>query len=254
MESGVPQGSVLGPLLFLVYINDLVDIFPEIVTSKLFADDAKIYTEIGSVDDVDTLQNSLDELSVWADKWQLNIAVKKCFTIDILRKRKCDVFYNNVIEDCELDDVTKARDLGVIVDSRLKFHDHVSYVVTEAKKRCFLIYRCFYSKSARSLLRGFNSYILPILNYCSPVWSPSAIGDVNKLESVQRMFTKKIPGYENLPYSQRLKKLDLPSLELRRLRNDLILCYKTLHGEVTGLLFYWLIFKPITFWLKYIYP
>src|SRR5437870_13784322 len=84
------------------------------------------------------------------------------------------------------------------------------------------------------LLLGYKSYILPILNYCSPVWSPSSVGDILLLESVQRVFTKKIPGLENLSYFDRIKLLNLPTLELRRLHNDLILCYRILHRLVAG--------------------
>jgi len=234
MTSGVPQGSVLGPLLFLVYINDLAKIFPENVTSKFFADDAKIYTEVCSGDDIDNLQFSLDEVSDWARKWQLSLSIKKCFTIDILQRRNADTFYNNTIDDEEIDSIAVVKDLGVNIDNMLKFHDHISHVVAEAKRRSFLIYRCFMVKNQKSLMLGYKSYILPILNYCTSVWSPSSIQDIERLESVQRSFTKKIPGLFDMPYAMRLKHLGLPSLELRRLRNDLVLCYKILHNLVIG--------------------
>ena len=81
--SGVPQGSVLGPLLFVIFINDLSDVFPSSIVSKYFADDAKLYTEIKSGEDIDRLQHSLDDLSEWAEGWQLSIAIKKCCTMDI---------------------------------------------------------------------------------------------------------------------------------------------------------------------------
>ena len=234
MKSGVPQGSVLGPILFLVYINDLADTFPENITSKYFADDAKIYTEVSSGDDIDKLQFSLDELTVWAEKWQLRISITKCFTFDVLPHRNSDIFYNNWINDSELDTVTTAKDLGVLLDSKLKFHDHVLQVVAEAKKRNFLIYRCFCSRNINTLIQGFKSYILPMLNYCTPVWSPNLIQDIELIESVQRTFTKRLPGLAHMTYFDRLNILNLPSLELRRLRNDLILCYKILHKDVVG--------------------
>ena len=82
LVSGVPQGSVLGPILFVLYINDLADIFPDDVTSKYFADDAKLYTEIKTGDDIDRLQFSLNMLSDWAETWQLNISIQKCCIMD----------------------------------------------------------------------------------------------------------------------------------------------------------------------------
>jgi hypothetical protein len=235
LKSGVPQGSVLGPLLFLVYINDLANIFPQNITSKYFADDAKIYTEVRSGEDIDELQRSLDSLVLWAGEWQLNISIKKCFTFDVLLQRNSEIFYSNSIEDHELDNVSTVKDLGVALDINLKFHDHISQVAAEAKKRCFLIYRCFNCRNSSSLLRGYKSYILPILNYCTSVWSPSLIQDIILIESVQRAFTKRIPGLASMTYEMRLKFLNLPTLELRRLRNDLVFCYKIFHCYVAGL-------------------
>ena len=234
LTSGVPQGSVLGPLLFIVYINDLSDIFPNNIISKYFADDAKIYTEVKSLDDIDNLQFSLDDLADWANKWQLNISIKKCFVVDVLQRQSSDRFYNNTLVDTELDCVTSCKDLGVTVDDKLKFHEHVSSIVSEAKRKSFLIYRCFNCKTIKSLLLGYKSYVLPSLNYCSPAWSPCTVHDIILLESVQRNFTRKLPGLKYLSYSDRLKYLNLPSLELRRLCNDLVFCYKILHNQVQG--------------------
>jgi len=217
LGSGVPQGSVLGPLLFLVYINDLSNIFPDSIVSKYFADDAKIYTEVTSGDDVDSLQFSLDDLSEWAAKWQLSLSTKKCLILDVSRPRNNDVFYNNTLHDSELPLLPSTKDLGVIVDANLNFHEHVAHVVAEARKRCFLIFRCFYSYNAKSLMLGYKSYILPIVSYCTPVWSPCTIQDIDLIESVQRSFTKKIPELSTLSYNERLTRLNLPSLELRRL-------------------------------------
>ena len=235
LGSGVPQGSVLGPLLFLVYINDLSNIFPDSIVSKYFADDAKIYTEVTSGDDIDSLQFSLDDLSEWAAKWQLSLSIKKCLILDVSRPRNNDVFYNNTLHDSELPLLPSTKDLGVIVDANLNFHEHVAHVVAEARKRCFLIFRCFYSYNAKSLMLGYKSYILPIVSYCTPVWSPCTIQDIDLIESVQRSFTKKIPELSTLSYNERLTRLNLPSLELRRLRHDLLFCYKILHGYVNGL-------------------
>ena len=235
MRSGVPQGSVLGPILFIVYINDLSSIFPQPTVSKYFADDAKLYTEISTVDDIDTLQFNLDSLSTWANSWQLAISIHKCCTMDMITSKKQEnSFYENTVDGMELDNVLMYKDLGIYFDSNLSFKSHISHVVTTAKQRTFLLFRCFLTKDTKSLLLGYKSYILPLLNYCSPVWSPSSVGDILLLESVQRVFTKKIPGLENKSYLERIKILNLHTLELRRLHSDLTLCYKILHGLVAG--------------------
>ena len=172
MISGVPQGSVLGPVLFIVYINDLTNIFQDNVTSKFFADDAKLYTEIRTGEDIDNLQFSLDELSSWAQLWQPSISIKKCFTIDLTGSKRTDTFYDNCIDDVSIENVSNARDLGVNMDSSLKFSSHLAQITSAAKQRLYLLFRSFCTKDTKSLLMGYKSYILPLLNYFSQVWSP----------------------------------------------------------------------------------
>ena len=234
ITSGVPQGSVLGPLLFLVYINDLADIFPDNVISKLFADDAKLYTEIKTSSDIDNLQFSIDALSTWAETWQLKISISKCTALDISLKNKTDSYCDNTIQGTVLKTLEEVIDLGVKFDSKLTFTPHISQVVAKAKQRLFLLFRAFQTREIAPLLTAYKSYILPIVSYCSSVWSPHQLGDIYALESVQRLFSRRIWGLEKLPYNARLKLLKIPSLELRRLRADLLLCFKIIHGLIAG--------------------
>ena len=232
--SGVPQGSVLGPLLFIIYINDLASIFTNSVTSKCFADDAKLYTEITCEADNDLFQASLDLLIKWSRDWQLNISFSKCASLDIYtRKNKQDdteIFLDgHLLKKCD-----EFIDLGVKLDHKLNFTSHITQMVSKAKQRMFLIFRCFLTRDISVLLLAFKSYILPLLNYCSSVWSPYMLGDIKAIESVQRLFTRKLPGLQSIAYSERLASLNLPSLELRRLRSDLQLCFKILHREIPG--------------------
>src|SRR5207248_10194641 len=115
-------------------------------------------------------------------------------------------------------------------DTKLNFSCHINHIVALAKQRTFLLFKCFVSKDTKSLIRSYKSYILPLLNYSSQVWSPSSVGDVLLLESVQRHFTKKIPSLKYKPYFERLKATNLQTLELRRLYADLTFCYKILNG------------------------
>ena len=107
-------------------------------------------------------------------------------------------------------------------------------MVAKAKQRTFLLFRTFLTKNPTLLLLGFKSYILPILDYCSTVWAPCTHAEVKLIESVQRNFTRRIPGRELFSYGQRLSNLGLVSLELRRLRHDLTFCYKILSGMIAG--------------------
>ena len=94
------------------------------------------------------------------------------------------------------------------------------------------MHKCFLTKDPIVLILAYKTYVLPILDYCSVVWSPHEITDIKRIESVQRMFTKRLAGYSELSYSDRLVKAGLCSLELRRLLSDLIYCYKIVHGLV----------------------
>ena len=122
--------------------------------------------------------------------------------------------------------VVQVSDLGVTVDSRLKFSAHISNICCKAHKRANLSIRCFHSKNVSSLITAFKVYVRPILEYCSVVWNPFLIKDINAIEAVQRRFTKRLPGMKHLTYHQRLVKLELESLELRRVRTDLLCVYK----------------------------
>lgn len=231
VTSGVPQGSVLGPLLFLLYINDIADYFTDKVCIKLFADDIKIYFEIVNDTDPAIFQSSINYISEWADIWQLQLAPAKCQHIRVgLARNATNVQYslnNNILSTAD-----KCRDLGVIVDSHLTFNEHIDSIVSRAHLRASQILRCFASKDPETLFKAFTTYVRPLLEYCSPVWSPVTIGNINRIESVQRRFTKRLNGLAFVPYDERLLLLNAERLEIRRLRTDLITCYKIMHGYV----------------------
>ena len=152
--------------------------------------------------------------------------------MDMTIDKRGGSFYDNSIEGIEIENVTKFCDLGILLDPKLHFSLHIAQIVAAAKKRSFLLFRSFVTKDPQALIKGFKTYILPLLNYCSPVWSPSTIGDIVLLESVQINFTKRTQGCQAKTCSDRLKALKLPTLELRRLRADLILCYKILNNLI----------------------
>ena len=227
--SGVVQGSVLGPLLFLLYINDIFSIIKYPVTGKLYADDLKIYTNT-STDNLTALQECLNAIHEWASVWQLTISFNKCQSLCVGR-------FNSVNSLCHIDNRCLAvsqlvSDLGVLVDSDLKFSAHVDKVVSRASRISSLVFKCFLSKDQTNLVTAFKVYIRPILEYCSPVWSPRLLKDIRRIESVQRRFTKRIPHLENVKYVDRLQILGLERLDVRRLKADLVLTYKILFGHV----------------------
>ena len=122
------------------------------------------------------------------------------------------------------------KDLGVLIDQHLKFEEHINHTVTRANRVANLIHKCFISKDPTTLMKAYTTYFRPIMEYASCIWSPHTVGLTKKIESVQRRFTKRLPCCCDLTYSERLAKLQLHSLELRRLRFDLIYAYKIIFG------------------------
>jgi len=233
--SGVPQGSVLGPILFILYVNDLPEMCENGDTTKLFADDLKRYSLAAYPN---SLQTGLDKLNTWCSDWQLTVAPAKCCCLEINRNYKHDKADNVLpmqsyfLGGQNIPFVNETKDLGVLVDSCLSFSDHIRGVVGKAKQRIYLLFKCFVSRDVSLLLKAYVSYVLPIFDYCSAIWSPYKLTDVDLLENVQRNFTKRLQGMQDLSYEERLSRCGLVSLELRRLRKDLAVCYQIVNGLI----------------------
>ena len=139
--SGVPQGSVLGPMLFIIYINDL----PETVKSDklLFADDTKTMRTIATRVDACTLQNDIDSLQHWSQKWLLNFNADKCHVLTIGKFENIKHTHRYRIHECELDHMFEEKDLGVHIDAELKFEEHMSTKIKKANSIVGVIRRGF---------------------------------------------------------------------------------------------------------------
>ena len=230
VTSGVPQGSVLGPTLFLIYINDVVDAFTDnSVKYKLFADDIKLYSTSSSPHS-SSLQTAIDRLVLWSEKWQLQLAPDKCLQASIKTSGSSTMPNKYSICSRPISFTDNIRDLGVLIDSKLAFKAHINKIIHQAFVRTRLILKCFCSRDKRILTRAYCTYVRPILEYCSPVWSPHNKQLITKIERVQRFFTRTIPGLRTLPYMIRLHKLGLKTLEHRRLIHDLCLCHKIIYN------------------------
>jgi len=223
--SGVPQGSVLGPLLFVIYINDI----DESVGSKIlkFADDTKIYLNIKSPEDIANLQSDLCNLVSWSKDWQMLFNVDKCKVMHIGYNNKKAEY---VMDGVKLERVTEEKDLGVIFSEDLKWEKQCSGAVSKANKILGMIKRNFVDRSKEIVLPLYKSLVRPHLEYCCQIWNPYYNKDIKLLEGVQRRATKLIKGMENLQYEERLRHLGLMSLDTRRIRGDLIEVFKILNG------------------------
>lgn len=225
VTSGVPQGSVLGPVLFTIYIND-IDTGLNNFISK-FADDTKIGNSVISEEDRQTLQQDLNKISEWSTKWQMPFNVNKCQVLHIgSNNNKFEYKMSNKI----LNTAKNAKDLGVTISQDLKFSQQCNKAASKANRMLGFINRNFTFKSKEIILPLYTSLVRPHLEYAVQFWAPHLQKDINKLESVQRRATKLIPSLRNKQYEERLKDLNLFSLKKRRLRGRIIECFKIIKG------------------------
>ena len=222
--SGIPQGSVLGPILFIIYINDILDNINS--EGFLFADDTKIFKTILGKDDAIALQSDIDSLEAWSDKWLLRFNPKKCHVLSLGKIEDTRYTMRYKIYDSELDHVFEEKDLGVTVDMQLKFEEHVASKVKIANAMVGLIRRSFSFLSCYLFRKLYLAFVRPHLEYAQAVWAPHSVKLVNMIENVQIRATKLFDGLGSLDYSERLRKLNLPTLSHRRARGSMIELWK----------------------------
>ena len=231
--SGVPQGSVLGPLLFILFINYLThDLHTH---AQLFADDLKLYLGIPRdsstyLHDSANLQSDIDIITSRAASWGLNFAVHKCVHLRFVRPfSSLPPVIPYTINSRPIPLQESTLDLGIRVDTSLRFHDHISSIAAKAFGVSNNIARGTVCRDPEFMKQIFITHIRPLLDFCSPVWNTGFIGDTKSLEAVQRRWTRKIDGFLEMSYGDRLRRLSLYSIWGRLLRADLIQVWKIVH-------------------------
>ena len=226
VTSGVPQGSVLGPILFNIFINDIVNCVNDDCEIFLFADDVKLFSSQHQ-----SLQDTLNQIGDWSKRWQLNISIEKCFILHLGRNNPEMAYY---LDGLKLQPSNSVKDLGVFTTNSLSSTIQCNEIYKKCSRISSLICKTFLSRNQDLILKAYKTYVLPILDYCSPVYNPYKISDIKMLERTQRKFTKRLL-HNGLSYSDRLSCLNLETLEQRRLKSDLILAYKIIHNRIPSL-------------------
>ena len=229
--SGVPQGSVLGPSLFLCYINDLPDSLKSRV--RLFADDTVVYLTINSIHDSETLQQDLCKLEQWEKTWSMEFNPDKCEVIRISKKRKITNFPYKLHRK-ELKSTKNAKYLGITISQDFSWKTHIQNVSHKANNTLKYIKRNIQTNNTRIKESAYKTYVRPQLEYCSTVWHPWQKNLTYELERVQRAACRyTLNNYDyRASVTDMLHSLKWQSLESRRNFTSLIMLYKIHHSIV----------------------
>jgi len=233
VTSGVPQGSVLGPLLFVLYINDLPDKWTN--ESKLYADDSKIIgKEVDTNEGVQRVQADLDATNDWVLDWSMQLNESKCVVVHMGGKLNSNKAYTIRKRDgtrVELQSSEGEKDLGVKVDHGLEFRQQIRSATAKAYSMIGMLKNAFVSRDVEIWKNLYVSMVRPHLEYAVSVWSPHLRKDIDALEKVQERVLR-IPHelHKLSGYKERLSAVGLTTLEERRDRGDLIQAYKLING------------------------
>ena len=225
--SGVPQGSVLGPLAFVIFINDLDDEAGLITIINKFADDTKLGQRIVNEEDKDKLQDCLTKLTNWASKWCMEFNVKKCKVLHVGRSNKN---FEYLMNGEKLDSVDSERDIGVIIDKSMKPSLQCAEAARRASSVLVQITRAFLYRDRKTFLKLYIQFVRCHLEFSIPAWSPWSQCDIDILERVQKRAVNLITGLKGKSYLEKLQELGLMSLEQRRSRFDLLQTFKIIKG------------------------
>ena len=228
IQSGIPQGTVLGPVLFIIYINSL----PEAVAESelfMFADDTKVFKEINNTADSEALQQDLNSMWTWSESTLLKFHPDKCKSMTLRRGNEAPTRSYTMNDGAHnLEQVTTEKDIGLLVDSRLQFEEHIQSKVNKANSVMGIIRRTYAFLNKDNFLPLYKALVRPHLEYVNQAWKPHLKKHINILENAQRRATRQVQGLSDLTYEERLRNLNLPTLSYRRLRGDMIETYKIL--------------------------
>ena len=229
--SGVPQGTVLAPLLFLLYINDL----PSCVNNKvkLYADDVLLYSFIESESDCMALQEDLDKLTEWADMWLMDFNPKKCEHLRITNKHS-PVIYSYFLGNTVITEVIHTKYLGVTFDQKLSWSEHIQRISSKANQVNGFLRHNLHQCPVTVKSNCYKMMVRPIVEYASSVWAPHTLGNINQLELIQRRAARfccnDFSRYSSV--TRMMSSLNLSTLEQRRNNAKLIIMYKALNGSL----------------------
>ena len=231
MTSGVPQGSILGPLLFSIALNSSSKLsLSKHAVLSMFADDMALYRPIFNNEDTLALQCDVALLADWVESEGLKLNIDKTKTMLISRK-KVKPALNIWVNGSKIEVVTTFRYLGVNISDDLSWQPHINYLCSRAKQRLGFIYRTFTQANVQCLAHLYKSLVKPLLEYCSAVWDPHQVTLIGKLERVQGFAAKLATRCWSSHGQEVVSKLGWPKLAARRAYHKICICRRILKGH-----------------------
>ncbi len=232
VKSGVPQGSVLGPLLFLIYINDLAK--QTDATVRLFADDCVMYSSIKNTTDCEGLQHDLDLLHQWEKRWLLKFNVKKCNVLRATHAKTREVAFDYNIGGTPLEITKSTTYLGVELSKDLKWNSHVDKTRAKGTQMLGVLRRNLKFCPQEIKDKAYKVYVRPTMEYASPIWDPYTADNIKKIESVQRKASRFVCNKfgRDVSVTQLLRQLQWPLMEQRRAEARLSTFHRMIYGTI----------------------
>ena len=226
--SGVPQGSVLGPLLFVIFIN-LIDSALSDSASFIskFADDTKVGRKILSLADSNELQTGLTQLVEWSNDWKMVFNADKCKVVHFGKRNPCNGY---TMQNITLKSVDFEKDVGVLIHNSLKPSLQCNTAAKKANQVLGQMSRSLSYRDKNTWISLYKMYVRPHLEYCVQAWNPWTLKDIAVLENVQKRAVRMVSGLQGHTYEEKLAEVGLTTLEERRTRGDLIQVWKVLHN------------------------
>ena len=233
VKSGVPQGSVLGPVLFILFINDIDDVTGASTCLWKFADDTKVVRTVKDEADQSEFQADIDALKKWSDDWLMQFNASKCKVVHI-GKHNPGYFYTmggHAPAGCVLEESTGEKDLGVLESSTLKPSEQCAAASKKANQVLGQMANSLTYRDKNTWLKLYRQYVRPHLEYCVQAWCPWTESDIEVLEQVQQRAIRMTSGLTATNYEDRLKEVGMMTLRQRRYRGDMIEVWKVVSGK-----------------------
>ena len=244
VKSGVPQGSILGPLLFVLFINDMFTCVSKETNMALYADDTKIWREIVISEDHFILQNDIDNLYKWSVDNKMNFHPSKCKALSLTNQRNIlhnlpFTIFHYRLDSVYIEYVTSQVDLGVTLSNKLLWKEHCDKLVSKANSKLGLLMRtCHFTMDKKQKRTFYLTIVRSTFEHCSIIWHPKSPNQIAKFEAIQKraikwIYGRKFDHYKDNEFFDKQKELDILPIKFKFFLNDLALFYKILNSLVS---------------------